>query len=254
MRASTIGFIWIVLIAGYHGNQKSSEASTIQAASQHAPPETAKGPAKANAASKKQENAAYEETRDYLKRGFGPEYFAAWVLVIAAGIGLYVTWRTAKAALLNAQAVINSERAWIEIDLGEPGPEELDGNGDDYARYSIQIENRGRTVARIESCQIGSKSFGGEISLEKIGYRPLRVFSLLGSNQRRSVGNITFCDEFSDDDWDAIQSGIKSAVVRVIVRYRDAVDISKTRETSVLFTWDPRNEHPERMPAFDEYK
>jgi len=191
------------------------------------------------------------------------------LLTVAGVIGIIVaicTLRTlekqaeaakisADAAKLNAQAVINSERAWIEIDLGAPEPEEPDENGDDdYSRYSIQVENRGRTVAHIKDCLIGSRAFGGEIRFEEVGYRSLRVFSLLGSNQRRSAGTVSFWDEFSRDDWAAIQSETKSAVVRITVKYRDAVNASESRETSVVFTWNARNERPERMPAFDEYK
>lgn len=257
MRATAIAILLAVFVAGYHSQQKHPQPDDIQKTTQYTPP---KAPlAVTHAPPAEQKKYAYQKTRDYLKKATGPEYFAAWILVIAAGIGLGVTWLTAKAALLNAQAVINSERPWIEIDLGEPEPEESDENGDSYSqhstpRYSIQIENRGRTVAHIESCQIGSKSFGGEISFEEVSYRPLRVFSLLGSNQRRSVGNITFWDEFSRDDWAAIRDGIKSAVVRIIVKYRDAIDVSKARETSVVFTWDIRNEQPERKPEWDDYK
>jgi hypothetical protein len=57
---------------------------------------------------------------------------------------------SAKAAMLNAQAVINSERAWMFVELAVPT--DIAGA---KTIYDISCVNRGKTPARITDCRIG---------------------------------------------------------------------------------------------------
>src|SRR5271170_7961069 len=65
----------------------------------------------------------------------------------------------AKAAQASADAVLNSERAWIEISLRAPEKhpfytrEENQNENNVFFVCSIRIKNHGRTIARVESIQ-----------------------------------------------------------------------------------------------------
>ncbi len=141
MRAIAFGVLLVVFVAGYHGQQKHSQSSDIQKTSQHPPTKTV-APV-AQLASTEQKQSAYEKTKSYFGKAFGPEFFAAWVLVVAAGIGLYVTWRTARAALLNAEAVINAERPWLVVTWSS--------KPDWPGSFLFGCKNRGNTPAKVVS-------------------------------------------------------------------------------------------------------
>jgi hypothetical protein len=92
---------------------------------------------------------------DTLYKGFAPETWAAWALVIVGAYTAFVALRTlkaihheaeiameiAQAANLNTQAIINSERAWlvatIEVNEGKE------------TSYKIAVLNQGRTPAKL---------------------------------------------------------------------------------------------------------
>ena len=67
----------------------------------------------------------------------------------------------ATASKASADALLNSERAWIEISLEPPEKDPWDTEEDEenennvFFVCSIQIKNHGRTLARVESVQIG---------------------------------------------------------------------------------------------------
>lgn len=77
-----------------------------------------------------------------------------WVLVIIAGFtGLVICWQSfetknaAKAALLNAQALINAERPWIMATIEESiGPR---------GGFQLYVTNKGRSPAMITEAQLG---------------------------------------------------------------------------------------------------
>ncbi len=145
MRAIAIGVLIAIFIAGNHYQQAHAQTTNVQQTSQYTPPKTIA--AIAQTASVKQEQSCYRKAEYYLKRAFGPEFLAAWILVLAAGIGLYVTWRTAKAAFLNAQAVIDSERPLLLI--------EIERINDSDKLWRVIARNKGRTPARLEDAVCG---------------------------------------------------------------------------------------------------
>ncbi len=76
-----------------------------------------------------------------------------WVVIIAAITASVVCWqswetrKSAAAALLNAQAVINSERPWIVAVLeAVKGP---------MGGFNVRVKNKGRTPAMILSAHLG---------------------------------------------------------------------------------------------------
>src|ERR1700684_3281731 len=89
----------------------------------------------------------------------------------------------AKAAQDSAQAVLNSERAWIEISLGPPEEDPRDDENVvlDLFVCSIQIKNHGRTIARVESVQIGADTVDGPLPKETLNFTTNNLHSLLGS-------------------------------------------------------------------------
>ncbi len=99
----------------------------------------------------------------YLSKAFAPDYLSNWVLAAIAFVTAIVAIWTllsikeqvksgrdaAEAARLNAQAVINIERPWIDVRVTKEfiGPTEQFEVGNEY--FSISLENRGRTAAEI---------------------------------------------------------------------------------------------------------
>jgi hypothetical protein len=122
----------------------------------------------------------------------------------------------AEAALLNAQAVINSERAWIEIDFGPPEKDSLEEeNEDDFGAYSIVIKNHGRTIAQIESFQFGMDSFAGDFDPKRINCTTKNFNRLLGSDDKPTpVTTINIPARFSDQEWEQIRTDATRALVR----------------------------------------
>lgn len=152
---------------------------------------------------------------------------------------------TAEAAKLSAQAVLNSERAWIEIRLGPPlQPDYGDQDqitSSDVFECSIQIENHGRTVARIESLQVGADAVSEPLPQEPVNFTKKNLHSVLGSGQKETIGGFT-ADDFMD--WQSILDGTKRGILRITVKYRDVVDTSTLHETSSVYVFQNSLEDP----------
>lgn len=100
----------------------------------------------------------------------------------------------AEVARISAQAVLNSERAWIEIKLGPPVQSDYwdydQSPNTDVFQCSIQIENHGRTLARIESIRIGADTVSEPLPEEPLNFTTRNLHSVLGSGQKE--GSIDF--------------------------------------------------------------
>jgi len=184
-----------------------------------------------------------------------------WILVIVAGGGIFVAWKTLKtlivqadAAKLSAQAVINSERAWVEVGLGPPEVEPFDDeNTDTFLRYSVQVSNHGRTVARIESFQLAFGCFApGSLRFEDLIYKIYYFPILLGNQEKYNLTNVDLGREFSGA-WEGIQQGTTQGYAHMIVRYRDVVGGTEVRQTSVVYNYDNLNEEPFRLAKYNKY-
>ena len=162
------GVLLAIFIAGYHGQQKQSHPGNVQQTAQRAPKQSASMQTKP--APVEQKDSRSQKTINYLKRAFGPEYLAAWVLVLAAGIGLFATFRTldtirkqtdatvrsADAALLNATALMDSERAWIIIRKATPPPLVAQAPVGPLMTmwFGLGFINCGKTAARVTNVQL----------------------------------------------------------------------------------------------------
>jgi hypothetical protein len=148
----------------------------------------------------------------------------------------------ANAAKASADAVLNSERAWIEISLGPPEKDpwatEEEEERNEYNVFfacSIHIKNHGRTLARVESVQIGVDAVDGPPPKEPLNRTTVNLHSLLGSGQQETVGR--FDADLDLPDGASIVNGAKKGILRIIVKYRDVVDASILHETSVLYVF-----------------
>ena len=165
---------------------------------------------------------------------------------------------------MNAQIMINTERALIEVDLTAPSThfdsdtgEEIEGSEpNDYDRYGICIVNCGRTVARIISYKIWSDCFDKDCSRDKFTkFTEITTHILLGANKSDVVGNFDMMNCFADSDWPDVQSAKKRAMLRIDVRYEDVIreQTAGPHQTSVVFMYDAYREQPERPAQYNEY-
>lgn len=235
MRTAIVGFLLAIFLAGYHGQQKYPQATNVQKAGEQAPPTPISSVA--SPTSEKQKLSAYQETKAYLCRAFGPESLATWVLVIAAGIGLYVTWRTAKAALLNAEVAIDSTRAWITVEIGELPNFQPSADSLEFLWIFPTIQNKGKTPARI-------KRIAGILKLIPSGQQlPTVPEYILGQGFDQRIDVILPPDSpirprlgISGQEFIDIQNGELSLFVHGFVEYMDGVS-QKARKTSYIFSY-----------------
>jgi hypothetical protein len=158
----------------------------------------------------------------------------------------------ATAAKASADALLNSERAWIEISLGPPEKDPWDTEEDEENKNnvffvcSIQIKNHGRTLARIESIQVGADTVEGRLPSEPLNITTSNVHSLLGSGEKQTAR--VFDAESAFADGASIVNGTKTGILRIIVKYRDVVDASILHETSVLYVFqDSLEDEPQKI-------
>ena len=139
MRATVAIGLFAVFIAGYHGQQKQPQATTIQETGKQTPPKTI--PPIANSASAEQKPRRYQKTKGYLRVAFGPEYFATWILVIAAGVGIAFTWKTLRSIKRQTDALVEGQRPRI-VASGHGNPTVTIYDKDAH-RVEISIQNNG---------------------------------------------------------------------------------------------------------------
>ncbi|HLW53494.1 MAG TPA: hypothetical protein VKW06_11680 [Candidatus Angelobacter sp.] len=143
MRAIALGLLLAVFLVGNHRQQQHPQSSDIQRTSQHSPTKTVTPIAQFASTEKKQ--STYQTAKNYLWKAFGPEYLAAWVLVLAAGVGLCATFRTLRVLRDQTTATRNSVdlqraamRQWLRISdwrTDTPFPNK------DFIRLSCDIVN-----------------------------------------------------------------------------------------------------------------
>jgi hypothetical protein len=141
----------------------------------------------------------------------------------------------ATAAKASADALLNSERAWIEISLEAPEPDPWNPRKSTNPLFecSIKIKNHGRTLARIASVEIKTDTVDGPLP-ESPFSGILNLNSLLGSGQKETVSAFN-ADDLADGV--SIVNGTKRGILRIIVKYRDVVDASILHESSVLYVF-----------------
>ncbi len=164
------------------------------------------------------------------------------------------TNKNAEAARDSASAILNSERAWVEIDFGAP---EVDPRAegfavDDYGDYSIQIKNHGRTIARIEGFQFHTLVMNGELEIGAFDTKTVDFSTLLGSGDTSiAAGAVNFISEIKD--WEPFRNDQKRAYARIGVTYRDVVDSRIVHQTFAVYVWNIFEEEPLRLSKYNSY-
>lgn len=149
--------------------------------------------------------------------------------------------------------ILNTERAWVEIELGPPVPPEYpdQDESDGVFECSIQIENHGRTIAHVESVQIGADCASEPFPDEPLNFTTKNLHSILGSGQKETVGGFT-ANAFLE--WRAILDGTKRGILRITVKYRDVVESSALHETSAVYVFQNSVEDPpEKVSSLSVY-
>jgi hypothetical protein len=92
-------------------------------------------------------------------------YIGASLLIALATFGIaIIAWTQAKAAYLNAQAVINSERPWLTVSL-----QEIPNNN---GMFTFRITNKGRTLAKVIS---GTSDFIFAGNMDSLPKEPIYI-------------------------------------------------------------------------------
>jgi hypothetical protein len=168
-------FLWVsIVLCGFlpiNGQQKTAQANTGENA-----PDGSSSPVSVTVidqpTSKEQTETPKQEPKSYLGTLISANNLPS-LLLVAVGVGAIVfAWKTvdatrdaAKAALLNAQAVINSERAWMIPKIVQPanhGPimSPSSTRNDPPIKIKLTIANQGKTPA------IGTRALNGYCSVE----------------------------------------------------------------------------------------
>ena len=156
---------------------------------------------------------------------------------------------SANAALLNAKATVNAERAWIDGEIIEAkynAPtadqvrEQIMGkNLSQEPDFTIQVVNRGRTPARIAQWKLLIDFEFSRIENGEALYSKDRALHLLmGTNKPEFLE--TFDLQPHIDQWESAGEEKKSIIVKVIVEYFDIISGDETlHETSFVYVYSP---------------
>jgi hypothetical protein len=192
------------------------------------------------------------------QEAFAPATWSNWVLVgITLGATIAAFWtlrllgKQTEVALLSSQAVINSERAWVEISLGPRwSTKEPETKLCDSMKHSVLITNHGRTVARVESYSISCDAVEGSFSMDKLHHQTRNFNVLLGAGES---ANLAILDINDLPDWDSIENQSKTGTYHILVRYRDVLDRRQKHETSGIFVYNTRSENLDRLSLYNLY-
>jgi hypothetical protein len=160
-----------------------------------------------------------------------------WLVLLGFGTLGVILWQTqqtkkaADAALLNAQAVINSERAWIAFSIDA----EYDTS------YRISIHNHGRCPARINylyapwSCVPSSD----ELPLPPAYPVDNEVFEYVlhpGQDKFLDRKELVTFTRIAGFDWEEVRTGSRNIQLICCLRYSDGVS-PEPRETRIAFRY-----------------
>jgi len=112
MRAPAIGILLAIFVAGYQGKVQQTQPNNDQNARQYSPAK-AVAPV-SNFAPAEHKQSTYQKAKDYLGKAFGPESIPNWALVVAAGIGLFATFRTLRIIRKQTDAIVRDADATQE--------------------------------------------------------------------------------------------------------------------------------------------
>ncbi|MGB6484386.1 MAG: hypothetical protein WBE86_12950 [Candidatus Acidiferrales bacterium] len=251
MRTGIVAVILLaIFIAGYHREQEHPQTTNVQKAGEQAPPEAI--PPIASSASAEKKPSGYQKAKAYLWKATRPEYLAAWILVLAAGFGLWATFRTLRAierqtALQGRQLdlLIARERPRIRIEVNsirKPEPTIIAI----APEVTFVIRCICPTLAFIEEAVAETFYVGTLPPVGNNGYQigiPSMIYKTM--TFRREAISI-----YDSSNWDEIESGKRIVGFRARIRYRGIhlPDNVWIYETSIERKWVPYN-----IPAIGIY-
>jgi len=170
---------------------------------------------------------------------FGQTQFAAQ---------LEVTRANADAAKASANALVNSERAWVDGVFTR-----IRGDYD----YSLQITNHGRTPAQLLSWEMKTdcrpRVVTGDQQETWSNEMTGNLHILLASHGVQNIGNFEMPNTFFE--WNNVLDGSKTGIIRITIKYRDLVtdQSSEPHETAFTYYWDVPHVWLQRISIYNRY-
>jgi hypothetical protein len=163
------------------------------------------------------------------------------------------------AAKRSAEALINSERAWVEGKLAEPQKDFLTLDSGSPYNYQLRISNVGRTPAHVIEweIEIGSVDPAFRELPENLSHKLRKELSLfLPPGESEPLGTHDLPEYFKD--WDDILSGNKTGVFRATLKYHDIFSGSgvsrEPRETTFVYSYSSLEDDFVRLNRMNVYK
>jgi hypothetical protein len=268
MFASFVLIVAIALQTPPVSNQQETPPEQKQRSTENSQPTTS-----INAPTAPQENKTAKQSQWWPPPPLWDIYWPTLALVILAGIGAKIalatlddikeqtaaTKKAADAASMNAQALIASERAWIDL--------ELTPQTDAPSMYDLKITNHGRTPALVLTYTVGTQSYPPDeylwstaktFDMMKASYKKLadlRVF--LKQSDSHSANAVTDLSH-AFLAWDAVRNGQQSGLLYFGVSYLDIVSGTEAtrepRESAAIFSFVKDSQSLYRMARYDKYK
>jgi hypothetical protein len=154
----------------------------------------------------------------------------------------------AKAAKANIDALINSERAWVEGELVE----DEEAKKVSVVRHVLKLKNFGRTPAHLLSYEIEIKPSGPSQMLDVVSYSGSRTVTL---NRFLGSGATDYFDRFNlKDDFG---HGCETGTLYFVIKYEDMLgereDHRERHQTSFLYYYTVLLETLDRVNTFGKY-
>ena len=189
------------------------------------------------------------------------EAVGVWFGVVIAGAALVAAWLSlrdvasqarsasmqAAAANRQVEAILNSDRAWI------------DGGLNRYVnlviRYALSVTNHGRTPARLARYIVrhGFLQRGVPFAPELLANsRVVTKQVFVGSGKTEELEDLNVDDFFRDPP--LVEGRALNGVIHVDVFYADIITGVENRRTSFMYLYHPLTSHIERIAAENRYE
>ena len=170
---------------------------------------------------------------------------ATIALAIYAAIQAKASKVAAEAAKLNAQALINSERAWVHTEFVPastvPDPP-----------YIFRVSNYGRTPADIISYKIECFSLAGTNQTSESSKSQDSIHMLLARDSSKDFDSISPAEAFSLS-WNEVRVGRKDNRIKVSVEYFDILNRKVTHVTEMVYTYNFPWKNIINLPILTKY-
>ena len=263
-------------------DNKATKHEAQQSPSAPAPPST--DTAKENKDATKKDDDRRKEP-SYWEKVISPEILPTWILMILGIVGAIIAcvtlgfiycqaqdtqkalhWakesaiaakQAAEASLLNAQAIVNAERAWIDGAFKKV--RDSDAGWEDITSFPQQLRviNRGRTPAYVKAVELE----WGAVSLELttlpdyLGNKSIQEINIFlpPSRTPKKITVLDMARAVSNADWLQILAGQKTGVVKAAIKYWDVIS-QENRETSFVYSYSITTASFQRLNHLNVYK